>query len=545
MVNKGKAGKPSSGHKNGRDQRKNPKGKNKFPGMRKERPKPKDDMDVDNEPWKKVPVRKGKPLFNPPPVPKDVLDKYTRGERLPQQEIASFRSKTLKKKALRAEKKIQWAEETTARAEVLLTEESGFLQTDEGEVSKYLTQKQIVANVDITSATKYFNLDLDFGPYRVDYTRNGRHLLIGGRRGHVAAFDWVTKRLHCEINVMEEVKDVQWLHLETMFATAQKNWVHVYDNCGVELHCLKQLQKVLRLAFLPHHFLLVSSSENSQLTWLDVSMGEIIKSTALKKGPLNVMAHNPYNGVVCLGHLNGTVSMWSPNQKKSLVSMLCHKAPVETLAIDSAGKYMATTSVNQELRVWDIRMLDGPLGKYRLRGNPVDTSFSQRGCVALAFNNVVEVYKQWNLGSYKKGAYIVHETLGNVSSLEFCPYEDILGIGTKKGFVSIIVPGAGEPNFDALEANPMQTKSQRREAEVKSLLDKVQPEMIVLEPSKLLEVNVPGLQDRIRAKVEILAAVKELSAIQKKILAESASEEKKKPQASGGALDRFLPKQKR
>ena len=402
------------------------------------------------------------------------------------------------KKLKNQEKKVKSSIKFIARSELLLPEESGYLEPDHNEETYQITQKEIVDAVDIATAKKYFRLDLDYGPYKLDYFRNGRNLLIGGRRGHVAAIDWVTKDLLCEFNVQESVHAVKWLHMPTMFAVAQKDWVHIYDNKGTQLHCLKKLYRVCHLDFLPYHFLLVSASDNGFLSWLDVSIGQMIANFKTKKTNITSMKQNPYNGVVATSHPNGTVCLWSPNQQEPLVNMLCHETGVRDLAFDSHGQYLATIGADRKFRIWDARNYKC-LKNYKLSHIPNNVEISQQNLTSISMGKVVEIYNNCFTQDVES-PYLRHRFNSAISAVKFCNYEDILGVGQETGFTSLIIPGAGEPNFDAFESNPFMTKSQRREMEVKSLLDKIQPELITLDPNELLKVNVSAFQSKVQER---------------------------------------------
>lgn len=415
-----------------------------------------------------------------------------------------------KEKFQRKEVYYDFANEQAARAELLLNEEEGYIEPDDGVSTVEYTQKEIVNSVDITAATKHFNLSLEFGPYRMRYTKNGRHLLLGGRNGHMAAFDWITKKLHCEFNVMEDVYDVAWLHVETMFAVAQKNWVHFYDNQGIEVHCVKSLDRIRCLDYLPYHFLIVSGSDIGFLSWLDTSTGTLVAQYPVqKREPIRMMAHNPYNGVMCTGDSRGVVSMWSPTVNEPLAKMLCHSTSMTALAVDPKGTYMATSGLDKHVKIWDIRSLKGPTCDYVLRYPANQLAVSQRGLLAMGMGNQCEIYRKPNMVSVRT-PYLRHACKGHIGNMQFCPFEDVLGVATSKEFASLIVPGSGEPNFDALEANPYQTKSQRKESEVHALLDKIPPELIKLDPNVISQVDVPTLNENLEAKKSLLVWLIEL-----------------------------------
>ena len=328
----------------------------------------------------------------------------------------------------------------------------------------------------------------ELGPYRLDFTREGRFLLYAGRKGHLAMMDWQRRKPVCEVQVRELVRDACFLHNGVFFAAAQKQYTYIYDKRGLEIHCLKEHAQANRLEFLKHHFLLCSVGKHGVLTYQDTSTGQIVAQQRTKLGPCDALRQNPHNGVMCLGHGNGTVAMWSPNLTAPLVKMLCHRGPLRALAVDDAGRHLVTAGADGQVKVWDVRTYK-LLHAYFASAPPVHLDISQRGLLAVGWGRRVQVWKD-ALARKAKAPYLNHSFEGgHLQDFHFCPYEDVLIAGHSGGLSSMLVPGAGEPNYDSFVANPFQTRKERREAEVHMLLEKLQPETIVLDPSSIGQVR--------------------------------------------------------
>lgn len=419
-------------------------------------------------------------------------------------------TKSIKDKKLRGsmkslEVRYQEAALKAKDAEILLESRFGFLET-EGELERTykVRQDQIRRDVDVETAKKGFDLKLDgLGPYVCDFTRNGRDLILGGRKGHVATMDWRSGKLGCELQLGETVRDVKWLHNNQYFAVAQKKSVYIYDHHGVELHHLDKHVDVTHMEFLPYHYLLATVGNAGWIKWQDTSTGRLVMEMSTKQGTPTSFGQNKYNAVMHVGHQNGTVSLWSPNTTTPLVKMLCHRGPVRSLGMDREGRYMVSTGQDMKMAVWDIRTFK-PVHEYQLRRPGSSVAVSDRNLTAIGWGTQATVWRDLftkSTGDAEqvrvKSPYMAWGGEGQaIESVRWCPFEDILGIGHSQGYSSLIIPGAGEPNFDALELNPYENTKQRQEAEVKSLLNKLQPEMISLNPDFVGTLDTASHQQR-------------------------------------------------
>jgi U3 small nucleolar RNA-associated protein 7 len=241
------------------------------------------------------------------------------------------------------------------------------------------------------------------------------------------------------------------------------------------------------------------------------------------------MTQNPHNAIINLGHSNGTVTLWSPNMSTPLVRMFTHHGPVRALAVDREGRHMVSAGADHRVRIWDIRNYREIHSYYTQK--PTDVlALSELGLLGVGWGGHVMVWKD-ALRKKQQSPYMVHDVPGEtVSSLRFCPFDDILGTGHSAGFTSLIVPGAGEPNFDARESNPYQTAKQRQQTEVRGLLDKLQPEMISLDPEFVGNIDLRPKDQRKQNLNEAFGEGR----------AEGTVKEKNRAKGKNSAMKRYL-----
>eukprot|EP01029_Cantina_marsupialis_P002743 TRINITY_DN1261_c1_g1_i1.p1 TRINITY_DN1261_c1_g1~~TRINITY_DN1261_c1_g1_i1.p1 ORF type:complete len:536 (+),score=153.32 TRINITY_DN1261_c1_g1_i1:89-1609(+) len=398
-----------------------------------------------------------------------------------------YKDKKLRGVMINAYKKNRMAEELREEASLLNTQKAGVMEGDENGRTISYKQEDIIASVDMNTQKKAFDFELDgFGEYRCKYTRNGRHMLFGGFKGHMGIIDLLTMKPHLEFKVKDKVRDVVFLQNYKMFAYAGSKNACIMDDTGMEIHKLKSANPRF-LDFLPYHFLLVTAGTYGRLNYQDVSTGETVANINTHLGEATTLRHNPQNAVSFLGHTHGSVTMWSPNLTKPLVKIQCHKGAVCDLAINREGNHMVTSGKDGQMKVWDLRTYK-LLHSYFTRSPASSVDISERGLLAVGFGNNVQV---WNnaIETKSKEPYIVHKYKPRVANLRFRPLEDVLGVGTATGIHSMIVPGSGEANYDSYEANPFQTNKQRRETDVRALLDKLPASTIMLNPAEVGQVD--------------------------------------------------------
>ena len=384
-------------------------------------------------------------------------------------------------------------------------------------------QEYLKKNLPKYNSNNIFDLDLpQNAPYTIDYTRNGKYLLMGGEKGNISILDWKEKNLILDFNTENKINSVKFLQNDSMFAAAESDQLYIYDNQGIELHALNFLPSPIFLEYLPYHFLLVSALKNNFIKYLDISIGQIVSEIKNKSGIISSFTQNPYNAVIISGHSNGLIQMWTPNFASTpVVKIFGHSSGVNGLAVDLEGNYLVSVGNDTKMKIWDLRNSYKSLYEY-YNPNPASAiSISQKGLLAVSYSNIIEVWKDYYINKQKE-PYMKHHFKNNktkIKQLKYINFEDFLGVGTNMGYSQIAIPGSGIANFDTFENNPYETKNQKKENEIKNLLEKIPYNMISIDPYKLNTIDPRSKKVLDKEKLEMQKnKVEEIMSRQKKKL---------------------------
>ncbi|KIJ56456.1 hypothetical protein M422DRAFT_57721 [Sphaerobolus stellatus SS14] len=311
---------------------------------------------------------------------------------------------------------------------------------------------------------------------------NGRHLAIAGRRGFLASVRECYERykirrnpLRCNVSQRRSSRfelssyAVRYLQFHHHIAVVQARHALIYDQDLVELHRLSVLIEPVSLEFLPYHRLLACADLPGILSYLDTSTGTIMAQHRPKLGPPTALAQNAQNAVIYWGANNGTVSLWTPPSPTPHVHFLAHLGPITAISADPSigGRYLSTAGLDKRQQNYAT-----PVREWDSRSDAVSAlEWSQRGMLAVASAGHVNV----------SDSILISHT-----------YAAPLFTRHGKGLSSLLVLGAGEPNFDSAEADPFENNKRRTDREVRGILDMIHPDMITLNSDDIGGLAAPS-----------------------------------------------------
>ncbi|TBU03060.1 BING4CT domain-containing protein, partial [Hamiltosporidium magnivora] len=162
--------------------------------------------------------------------------------------------------------------------------------------------------------------------------------------------------------------------------------------------------------------------------------------------------------------------------------VLCHKNRINSICVDRGGNHLITSGCDGKIKIWDNRNMFNPVNEICSKFNVVESCLSQMNMLAFGYKNKIKILNNIFTKNLEDILYLEHSlSKSSVSSLKFCPYEDILTVGHTNGMTNLVVPGSGDPVFDSYEDMPFSTKKMRQENEVKRLLEKIPYELISME----------------------------------------------------------------
>lgn len=336
--------------------------------------------------------------------------------------------------------------------ELLNFKKKGFIELEKDE--KMPNQQEIKKKVSNCVVEKAFSLDLEKNDWKTKYSIDGRFLILFCSN-KICCFDVKTLNSFYEREI-ENIIDCIFLHNEKFVAISTSDSLIVINKNGQEIQCLRNYKDVTKLTFLKDHFLLVSLHQSPFLNYFDTTIGKEICSIYTKEKNCSAISYKS-DGIVLVGGSKGVLKFFSPNSKESLCQVFINSSKIFSIATKNENFACSTL---QGTFFYDFRKLNEPI--YKL---PKSNNVALSNVIAISFRNKVSTFLNGD-------PYLV-ESFNYVNSLDFAPFEDILTIGSRNGIRNMIIPGSGDPNIDIYDDSPFLTKNQRKNREIRKMLEKI------------------------------------------------------------------------